>query len=35
MKKIANKTNNGENVPSLEVHEVALVLCSLVCKEYQ
>ena len=29
------KTNNGENVPSLEVVEVILVQCNLVDNQYQ
>ena len=34
-KKLMNKTKNGENVPSLEVVEVALVQCNLVGNRYQ
>ena len=34
-KKIIDKTKNGENVPSLEVVEVALVQCNLVDNQYQ
>ena len=33
--KIIDKTKNGENVPSLEVVEVVLVLCNLVDHQYQ
>ena len=32
-KKIIDKTKNGENVPSLEIHEEVLVQCNLL--EYQ
>ena len=34
-KKLINKANNGENVPSLEVAEVGLVQCNLVDNDYQ
>ena len=34
-RKLMNKTKNGENVPSLEVVEVALVQCNLVGNRYQ
>ena len=34
-KKLMNKTKNGENVPSLEVVEVALVQCNLVGNQCQ
>ena len=34
-KKLMNKAKNGENVPSLEVVEVALVQCNLVGNRYQ
>ena len=34
-KKLMNKAKNGENVPSLEVVEVALVQCNLVGNQYQ
>ena len=30
-----DKTKNGENVPSLEVVEIALVQCNLVDNQYQ
>ena len=33
-KKLINKTENGEKVPSLEVAEVALVQCNLVDNQY-
>ena len=34
-KKVANKDNNGENVPKLESVEVVLVHCNLVKNDYQ
>ena len=34
-KKLMNKAKNGENVPSLEVVEVALVQCNLVGNQCQ
>ena len=34
-KKLIDKTNNGENVPSLEVVEVVLVQCNLADNQYQ
>ena len=34
-KKLIDKTMYGENVPSLEVVEVALVQCKLVDNQYQ
>ena len=34
-KKLIDKTENGENVPSLEVAEVVLVQCNLVDDQYQ
>ena len=34
-KKIIDKANNRENVPSLEVVEVVLVQCNLVDIQYQ
>ena len=34
-KKLIEKTQNGENVPSLEVFEVFLVQCNLVDNQYQ
>ena len=34
-RKLMKKTKNGENVPSLEVVEVALVQCNLVGNRYQ
>ena len=34
-KKLINKTQNGQNVPSLEVVEVVLVQCNLVDNQYQ
>ena len=34
-KKLINKTENGENVPSLEVAEVVLVQYNLVDNQYQ
>ena len=33
--KLTNKTKDGENVPSLEVHEAVLVRCNLVDNQYQ
>ena len=33
--KLIDKTKNGENVPSLEVVEVVLVLCNIVDNQYQ
>ena len=34
-KKLIGKTKNGENMPSLEVVEGALVQCNLVDNQYQ
>ena len=34
-KKLINKTQNGQNVPSLEVVKVVLVQCNLVDNQYQ
>ena len=34
-KKLIKKTQNGQNVPSLEVVEVVLVQCNLVDNQYQ
>ena len=34
-KKVADKDKNGENVPKLEIVEVALVHCNLVKNDYQ
>ena len=34
-KKLTDKTKNGENVPSLEVGEVVIVLYNLVDNQYQ
>ena len=34
-KKLIGKTKNGENVPSLKVVEIVLVLCYLVDNKYQ
>ena len=34
-KKLIDKTNNGEKVPSLEVVEVVLVQCNLVNNQHQ
>ena len=34
-KKLIEKPNNAENVPSLEVVEVVLVQCNLVDNQYQ
>ena len=34
-KKLINKTQNGQNVPSLEVVKVVLVQCNLVGNQYQ
>ena len=34
-KKVVDKDKNGENVPKLEIVEVALVDCNLVKKYYQ
>ena len=34
-KKLIDKAKNGENKPSLEVVEVALVQCNLVDNQYQ
>ena len=34
-KKLLDKIKNGENVPSAEVVEVALVQCNLVDNQYQ
>ena len=34
-KKLIHKTNNGENVPRLEVVEVILVHCNLVDTQYE
>ena len=35
IKKVLDKTKNGEKVPSLEVAEVALVQCYLIDNKYQ
>ena len=34
-KKVIDRTNNGENIPNIEVVEVVLVQCSLVDNQYQ
>ena len=34
-KKLIDKTNNGEKVPSLEVVEVVLIQCNLIDNQYQ
>ena len=34
-KKLIDKTNNGENIPSPEMAEVFLVQCNLVDNQYQ
>ena len=34
-KKLIGKTKNGENVPSIDVAEVALVQCNLIDHQYQ
>ena len=35
IKKLIDKTKNGENVPSLEVVEIVLVQCNIVHNQYQ
>ena len=35
LKKVIDKTKNGENVPNLEVVEVVLVQCNFVDNQYQ
>ena len=35
VKKVIDKTKNEEKVPILEVVEVVLVQCNLVCNQYQ
>ena len=35
IKKLIDKTKNGENIPSLQVVEVVLVQCNLVDNQYQ
>ena len=35
MKKLVEKTKNGENVPSIQVVEVVLVQCNLGSNQYQ
>ena len=35
IKKLIDKTKNGEQLPRLEVVEVVLVLCNLVGNQYQ
>ena len=35
MKKLVEKTKNGENVPSIQVVEVVLVQCNLGGNQYQ
>ena len=34
-KKLLDKTKNGENLPSFEVVDVALVHCNLIDNQYQ